>query len=242
MPLASMRFSHFSYSSHMFLQFTWHFLSMMGLVSCRAKRRAYEAGEARATREGGGHRRSVLKRAGTVCGQGTSGAHHKPNLLCHVDAAIHGFLLCRPAGVSQQLAGGPGRRIWQAGGPGRWVAAQRRTLSSASFRASLVTSLTVGTALPGAGWSKRGCMDACSYTASISSWLILGTYAPSYLAGLSSAIAVGESTSQSSCPKTCRDTGWGGDKDQDFEPRQTPDERRTYWARVGSDAQAMRGC
>ena len=163
------------------------------------ERRAYEAGRGAG---GAGGRRASAERvacwggpARRWCGQGTSGAHHKPNLLCHVDAAIHGFLLCRPAGVSQQLAGGPGRRIWQAGGPGRWVAAQRRTLSSASFRASLVTSLTVGTALPGAGWSKRGCMDACSYTASISSWLILGTYAPSYLAGLSSAIAVGESTS-----------------------------------------------
>ena len=42
--------------------------------------------------------------------------------------------------------------------------------------------------VPGGGWSKRGCMAACSYTASSSSWLSLGTYAPSYLGRFSSAI------------------------------------------------------
>ena len=162
----------------------------------------------RGGREAGGSEVAVRAACGggqdrRWCGHGRSGAHHKANVLCHVDAAIHGLLLCRPARVvSQQLPGGSGRRIWQAGGPGCWVAAQRRTLSSASLRAALVTSLTLGTSFPGAGWSKRGCMDACSYTASISSWLILGTYAPSYLAGFSSAIGVQRVSSQSCrCPQ-----------------------------------------
>ena len=163
----------------------------------------------RGGREAGGSEVAVRAACGggqdrRWCGHGRSGAHHKANVLCHVDAAIHGLLLCRPARVvSQQLKGGSGRRTWQAGGPGCWVAAQRRTLSSASLRAALVTSLTLGTSFPGAGWSKRGCMDACSYTASISSWLILGTYAPSYLAGFSSAIGVQRVSSQSCrCPHT----------------------------------------
>ena len=36
-PLASMRFSHFSYSSHMFLQLTWHLVRRRPRVRLRVR-------------------------------------------------------------------------------------------------------------------------------------------------------------------------------------------------------------
>ena len=59
-------------------------------------------------------------------------------------------------------------------------------------------------------------MAACSYTASSSSWLSLGTYAPSYLGGFSSAIgalvvgevaALGTDSAEAALERANRDEG-----------------------------------
>ena len=206
MPLASMRFSHFSYSSHMFLQFTWHFLSMMGLVSCRAKRRAYEAGEVRAAREGGGRLRSEQRaEAGRYlwAGHERSAPQAQPPL---PRRRRHTWVPPVQAGRRQPAAG---RRAWQADLAGRrpWPLG---CCAAAHLVLRLLSRISrhVSHRRHCLAWGRM--VEARLHGRLLIHRVDFVLADPGHVRALvPRGLVVRHLLVESTCPKTCRDTGWG---------------------------------